>query len=112
MIKIHISPHRKDYYAIQLPWQFFLEFYFDVYMDYVPWRNGIDDLLVHGPNFVPLHEYNRSGRPLSQDELFEGLDGQATTNDATNGWETGIIPPFDVTAVDEPSQFSLGHHLE
>ncbi len=40
-------------------------------------RNGIDNLLVLGPDRIPFKRYNGLRRPLGQHELCQGLDSHS-----------------------------------
>jgi hypothetical protein len=78
----------------------------------IPWCKWIDDLLVHSPDLVPLHEDDGSGGTLSQDELLESFDGEASPENSPNRRKAGIVPTVDAAAVNEPGQLALGHHLD
>lgn len=57
-----------------------------------PRRDRVDDLLVEGPDLVPLHHDHRATATLSNDELLQALDGHSATHHSTNGWEAGVVP--------------------
>ena len=78
----------------------------------IPWCKRIDDLLVHGPDLIPLHEDDRSGGALSQDELLESFDGEASPENSSNRRKTRIVPTVDAAAVNEPGQLAFRHHLD
>jgi hypothetical protein len=78
----------------------------------IPWCKRIDDLLVHGPDLVPLHEDDGSGGTLSQDELLESFDGETSPENSSNRRKPGIVPTVDAAAVNEPGQLAFRHHLD
>ena len=69
--------------------------------------NGIDDLLVHGPQGIPLQRDDVLRWALRDHELPECLDSQTTATDAAHGRKARIIPAADVTFVDEPMELAL-----
>ena len=58
-----------------------------------------DRLHQHDANW---YELRLPGRPLCQDELFEGVDSETPSEDSSDGGEPGVIPTVNNSLVDEP----------
>mmetsp|Transcript_1498 Transcript_1498/g.3347 ORF Transcript_1498/g.3347 Transcript_1498/m.3347 type:complete len:529 (+) Transcript_1498:630-2216(+) len=76
----------------------------------VPADDGVVDLLVHGPDLVPLLEGGVPARALQQDELPQRLDGHAAPQQALHGGEARVRPAAHLTGVHKPLQLPLAHH--
>mmetsp|Transcript_9933 Transcript_9933/g.18756 ORF Transcript_9933/g.18756 Transcript_9933/m.18756 type:complete len:299 (+) Transcript_9933:572-1468(+) len=70
----------------------------------------IYDLLVHGPQLVPLLERNVPTRSLLKDEISKCLDSQASSQQTLHGGEPWIGPAADLPGVHKPLELSLTHH--
>jgi len=72
-------------------------------------NNWIQNLLVEGPNLVPLHVVDGPAGPLGQDELLQGLHSQTSSHDSSDSRHSWIIPPVHSSSVHQPGQLPLGH---
>lgn len=72
-------------------------------------RNGVNVLLVDGPQDGPLHVDNVLGRSLRVNELAESIDSHTVTKDTTDGREARILPSRDELLLDEPGELTLAH---
>lgn len=71
-------------------------------------RNRVDQFLVHCPQKCPVHEDDISTRALLEHELAQGVHGEATAEDASNGRHSRVVPSAHLARVDNLEQLSLG----
>ena len=69
--------------------------------------DGVDDLLVHGPDDGPVKVDDILGGALGQNELFQSLDGHSAPANSTNSREAGVIPATDNSLIYKPGQLPL-----
>ena len=74
----------------------------------VPGSDGVDDVLVDCPEFVPLHEIGVLGGTLLKHEDLECFYSETTAHDALHGGEAGIHPGICNAFLDEPLEGALG----
>lgn len=72
--------------------------------------DGVDHILVHGPDLVPLLQVGVLGGSLLEHEVFEGFHSHTSSHDALDGGEARVVPPSDVALINEPSEFTLREH--
>ena len=73
----------------------------------ITWDDGIQNLLIHGPNLVPFHVYRVLGRALVKHEILEGFGSHTSAHDTLYSGEARIIPPINVIVLDEPAELAL-----
>lgn len=71
--------------------------------------DGVDVLLVGGPEGGPVLKDDVLGRPLLEDEFAEGGDGDAATADATYSGHARVVPAVDETGIYDAGELALGH---
>mmetsp|Transcript_95178 Transcript_95178/g.269400 ORF Transcript_95178/g.269400 Transcript_95178/m.269400 type:complete len:445 (+) Transcript_95178:1099-2433(+) len=74
----------------------------------VPRHDRVDDLLVDGPDLVPLHQVRGLRHALGHDELLEAFHGHAPPEDTLDRGESRIAPTFDHALLNEHRELSLG----
>eukprot|EP00123_Amoebidium_parasiticum_P015371 comp22933_c0_seq1/m.36331 comp22933_c0_seq1/g.36331 ORF comp22933_c0_seq1/g.36331 comp22933_c0_seq1/m.36331 type:complete len:322 (+) comp22933_c0_seq1:2467-3432(+) len=74
-----------------------------------PLGNGVDDLLVDGPDLIPFHQVVASATALRQNKLLQTLNGQTMAQDTSDSREAWVIPPLDRSILHKPRQLSLAH---
>lgn len=70
--------------------------------------NGVDVLLVGGPERVPVKVHDVLGGSLLEDELTESGDGDTATADTTDGGHARVVPAPDEARIDDLGQLALG----
>ena len=47
---------------------------------------------------------------MLEHKVSKSFDGHATTHDALDCWEAGVVPTLNVALFDEPAKLALGKH--
>mmetsp|Transcript_18480 Transcript_18480/g.18169 ORF Transcript_18480/g.18169 Transcript_18480/m.18169 type:complete len:278 (+) Transcript_18480:466-1299(+) len=69
----------------------------------------VNNLLIKSPEFIPFHSGCFDTSSDIKHELFKSLDCESSPHETLNCRESRIIPPFNLSFIDEPLKFSLTH---